>query len=201
MTGFDGLVKTRQVFTPQKPYWARYKEVIMTVLGFADKLMTMTERHAEEISRQACRFLRDSAKTSWYHSLSEEECLLRSREFFRNLRRIYFCKPPYPEMYEYFERYATKRHRDGVPLEQVVYKLVILRRQMWIITESKSLVVTGIDLHQSVESINKMIRIFDQGTWAVIKKYGELDKIERDLLIQKSSLKGLIKSWFSKKRP
>ncbi|HEN20453.1 MAG: hypothetical protein JXA35_04030 [Deltaproteobacteria bacterium] len=172
----------------------------MSVLGFADKLMTETERNAEEISRQACKHLRESAKTPWYHSLSEQECFYRSREFFQNLRRIYFCKPPYTEMFEYFEQFAVKRYREGVPLEEVIYKLVILRRQMWIITESKSLVVTGLDLQKSVESINKMIRIFDQGIWAVIKKYGELDSKEKKRLMERATLKGIIKSWFSKSR-
>lgn len=170
----------------------------MSVLGFADKLMTETERHAEEISRLACKHLRESSRTPWYHSLSEEECVSRSMEFFRNLRNIYFCKSPYKEMFEYFEKFATKRYREGVPLEEVVYKLVILRRQMWIITESKSLVVTGLDLQKSVESINKMIRIFDQGIWAIIKKYRELDKKNFENLTGRATLKGLIKSWFSK---
>jgi hypothetical protein len=69
---------------------------------------------------------------------------------------------------------------------------------MWIITESKSLVVTGLDLQKSVESINKMIRIFDQGIWAIIKKYRELDKKNFENLTGRATLKGLIKSWFSK---
>jgi len=103
-------------------------------------------------------------------------------------------------MFEYFEQFAVKRYREGVPLEEVIYKLVILRRQMWIITESKSLVVTGLDLQKSVESINKMIRIFDQGIWAVIKKYGELDSKEKKRLMERATLKGIIKSWFSKSR-
>lgn len=173
----------------------------MTALNFADKLMTITERHAEEISRQTCKFLRENSKTPWYHSLSEEECMFRAREFFRNLRRIYFCKPPYKELFEYFSKLASKRFQQGVPLEELIYKLIIMRRQIWLFTESKSFVLTGLDLRQSVESINKMIRIFDHGTYAIVKRYEELNRIQTELLIEKTSLMGMIRSWASKKSP
>jgi len=161
--------------------------------------MTITERHAEEISMHTCKFLRENSKTTWYHSLSEEECMFRAREFFRNLRRIYFCEAPYKELFEYFHKLASKRFEQGVPLEELVYKLIIMRRQIWLFTESKSFVLTGLDLRQSVESINKMIRIFDQGTYAIVKRYGELNRIQTSLLIEKTSLMGMVRSWVSKK--
>lgn len=171
----------------------------MSVLGFSDKLMMVTERNIDEMSKETCRWLRKSDKTPWYHSLPEKECFLRSREFFHSLRNIYPSLPPYVEIFEYFGNWATKRYHEGVPLEQVIYKLVIMRRQMWVITESKALVMTGLDLHQSVESINKMIRLFDHGTYAVIKKYREMDQAEKDLILQRSGIGGLIRSWVSRK--
>lgn len=153
---------------------------MLKVEGFADKLMTVTESHAKEISERLCKALRENPKTPSFRLMTQNECILHIMNFFQNLRRIYFCKKPYTEVFEYFTNYAEMRYKAGVPSYEAIYVLIMIRRQIWLVTESHALVLTGLDLRRSQESINKMIRVFDHGMYAIIKRYEELYAMEKE---------------------
>lgn len=142
--------------------------------SFADRLIEVTERHAEEISKQWCDAVRSNPRTSSYHELSEEECHPRAVDFYRNLRRIYFSERPYSEVNDYFSAYAEQTYREGIPLSEAIYALIMMRRHMWLFAEFQAYFVTGLEHKQAVESINKTIRLFDHGIYIVTRKYEEL---------------------------
>lgn len=146
--------------------------------GFADKLMAMVENSAKEISERLCKSLRQNSKTPSFRSMPQRQCVLKLMVFFKDLRRIYFCEKPYKEVFEFFHSYAETRYKDGIPPHEAIYALVIIRRHIWIFTESHAPLLTGLDLRRSVESINKMIRIFDHGMYSVIEKYDEIYQSE-----------------------
>jgi hypothetical protein len=64
----------------------------------------------------------------------------------------------------------------GIPLEEAVYTLILLRRHIWLFADFNVVFVTTLDMHQAVESINRTIQMFDQGIFVVTRKYGELTK-------------------------
>lgn len=150
------------------------------VEGFADKLMAVAESHSKEISERLCKALRENPKTPSFRAMIQNECVAHVMGFLTELRRIFFCKKPYTEVFEFFEGYAENRYNERVPSYEAIYSLVMIRRQIWLITESHALVLTGLDLRRSQESINKMIRVFDHGMYAVIKKYEELNSREKE---------------------
>ena len=138
---------------------------------FADKLITAVERHTGELSEEWCVAVRKNPRTPWYHSMSQDQCVLHAFDFFKNLRRVYFSEKPYDEVATYFKKYAKETKKERIPLHEAIYALVMMRRHIWLLVERQSLVMTGLDLQQCVESINTMIRIFDHGTYVVINEY------------------------------
>ncbi len=143
---------------------------------FADKLIEITERHKEEIAKEWARAVRANPRTPSFHEMPEERCIEHALSFYTNLRRIYFSAKPYTEVREYFARYAEKSFREGLPLHETVYALIMMRRHMWLYADFQAPFLTAIDHHQAVETINKTIRIFDHGIYLVIQKYDELGK-------------------------
>ncbi|MBN1930958.1 MAG: hypothetical protein JW786_05030 [Desulfobacterales bacterium] len=139
--------------------------------AFADKLIDVTERHAGEISEQWCKAVRTNPRTPSYHLLTQDQCVLSAVEFCDNLRRIYFSEKPYTEVHEYFRKYAEERIKEKISLDEAVYALIMIRRHIWLFADSQALVVTGVDLQQCVETINKTIRIFDYGIYDIIQTY------------------------------
>ncbi|HOD34808.1 MAG TPA: hypothetical protein PLR20_03230 [Syntrophales bacterium] len=151
------------------------------MLAFADKLLHVTEQHAKEISGQWCKAIQSNPRTPTLHTTTREKCVEFAVEFYKNLRRIYFDEPPYKQVEKYFEHYAEERVREGLPLHEAIYALVMLRRQMWLFADFQAIFMTAMDQYKAVESINRTIRIFDQGIYIISKKYGELEKARKNV--------------------
>lgn len=143
---------------------------------FEDKLINVIKQHAGEISNQWCKAVRSNPRTPSYHSIEAEQCVQHSMDFYKNLGRIYFSEKPYTEIAEYFTKYAEERYKEGIPLHEAVYALIMMRRHMWIYADFQAVILTGLDQQKSVESINKTIRIFDHGIYIIIKRYEEMRK-------------------------
>ncbi len=150
------------------------------MLAFADKLIHVTEQHANEISDQWCKAVKSNPRTPVLNAMAREKCMEFAVEFYKNLRQIYFDEPPYKRVEKYFEHYAEDRFREGLPLHEAVYALVLLRRHMWLYADFQALFLTALDQYKAVESINRTIRIFDQGVYIISKKYSELEKARKD---------------------
>jgi hypothetical protein len=142
--------------------------------AFADKLIDILENHSEEIARQWSQAVSTSARTPSYHSLAKDKYVEHGVEFYRNLRTLYFSKPPYAEETKYFRRFADDMHAQKMPLHEVVYSLVLMRRHIWLFADFHVVFTTTLDMHQAVESINRTIQMFDHVIYSVIQRYGEI---------------------------
>ena len=143
---------------------------------FADKLLDFAERHAEEIARQWCKSVRTSPRTLSYHSIPEKECFPQAVLIYKNLRRMYFSEEPYREASAHFGQYAEARHAEGIPLHEAIYALIMMRRHVWVFAEFQALFIKAADLYHAVESINRVVLIFDYAVYIVAQKYQELTK-------------------------
>ncbi len=150
------------------------------MLAFADKLLHVTEQHAKDISDQWCKAVKSNPRTPALQVITMDKCTEFAIEFYGNLRRIYFDEPPYRQVERYFEKYAEDRFREGLPLHEAIYALVLLRRHMWLYADFQAIFLTALDQYKAVESINRTIRLFDQGVYIITKKYGELEKDRKD---------------------
>jgi len=144
--------------------------------AFADKLIEITERHTDKMSRRWCESVRTNPRTPSYHSKTPDQCILHAVDFYKNLRRIYFSAKPYTEVNKFFTRYAEESFREGTPLHEAAYALIMMRRHMWLFADFQAMFVTPLDNQQAVETINKTIRLFDHGLYILIQKYGELNQ-------------------------
>jgi hypothetical protein len=144
--------------------------------SFADTLIKITERHANDISKQWCRAVRSNPRTEAYHRLTEKECFPQAVEFYKNLRKIYFSERPYTELQKYFSSYAKQAYNNKIPLSEALYSLIMMRRHIWLFAEFQETFATATEHRQVVESVNKTIRIFDHGIYIVTRYYEEMNQ-------------------------
>jgi hypothetical protein len=147
--------------------------------AFADKLLEVTERHADKISAQWCKAVRSNPHTPWFHARKEDDCTNFALDFYKNFRVVYFDEKPYKKLEKYFADYAGESFRKGVPMEEAIYALIMMRRHIWLYADFQALFVTAIDAHRAVETLNRTIRVFDQGIFVIIKHYKELQKTKK----------------------
>jgi hypothetical protein len=149
------------------------------MVAFADKLLEVTEQNAGQIALQWCKEVKSNRHTQWFQSMKQENCTAFALDFYKNFRNVYFDERPYKKLEKYFVNYAEESFRNGVPLEEAIYALIMLRRQIWLFADFQAIFVTAMDQHRAVETVNRTIRVFDQGIYIIIKRYWELEKTKK----------------------
>lgn len=145
---------------------------------FTDRLLNLAEQHAEKIAERWCKSVRTNPKTPSYHTRPKEECLSQGVSFYRNLKRMYLSEKPYQEVWLYFTTFAEDRHAEGTPLAEAIYALIMMRRHLWLYAEFQALFMSTMDMHHAIDSINRVILIFDYGTYIMVQKCNELTRRE-----------------------
>ncbi|MBN1547885.1 MAG: hypothetical protein JW902_14640 [Syntrophaceae bacterium] len=140
-----------------------------------DKLIELTEKHAAQLSEMWCNAVRINPRTPSYHPQDHDFCVSHAFDFYKSLKRIYSDEKPYPAVTAFFNRFAEESYLSNIPLNEAVYAVIMMRRQIWLYADIQALCVTPIEHQQAVASITKTIRIFDHGIYAVITRYLELE--------------------------
>jgi hypothetical protein len=142
--------------------------------ALVDKLIDTTRYNSEEISKQWSKAICTNPRTPSYHAIPEKKLTAQAVDFYKNLRAIYYSEKPYEEVRNFFTHYAEERYRDGIPLHESLYALIMMRRHLWLYADFQKPFITGLDKEHALEAINRTIRIFDHGIYIVSKKYFEL---------------------------
>lgn len=151
-------------------------ERIIIMRGYATKLVELTEQHSERIARQWAKDVKTNTKTTSYHEASEEQILWQAADFYRNFRQMFFHENPFEFALNYFERYAEDRYREGIPLHEAIYALILMRRHIWLYAEFQAIFITAIEHRQAVESLSRTILMFDYAMYIITWKYQALMK-------------------------
>jgi hypothetical protein len=79
----------------------------------------------------------------------------------------------------FFEHYAEKSCREGIPLHEAVYALILMRRHIWLYAEFQAVFIVAVEHRQAVESLSRTILMFDYAMYFITRKYLELMKVEK----------------------
>jgi hypothetical protein len=63
----------------------------------------------------------------------------------------------------------------GIPLEEVLYAVVLLRRHLWLYADSQAVFSSSVmDMYNALDSINRVTLVFDYVLFVTARKYGEM---------------------------
>lgn len=144
-------------------------------VAYADKLLNFAEQHATDIAKEWQKALIKNSRTTAYRKVREYKLVNQGELFYKNLKKMYFERK-YDIVSSYFSKWAEDQIYENIPLEEAVYALIMLRRQLWLYAEFNILFTSALDQHQAAESINHTVLLTDYGIVAIIKKYKELIK-------------------------
>lgn len=145
-------------------------------VAYADKLLNFAEQHAADIAKEWQKSLLKNPRTKSYRKVREYKLVREGELFFKNLKKLYFERQSYDIVSAYFTKWAEDQVYENIPLEEAIYALIMLRRQLWLYAEFNVLFSSALDQHQAAESINHTVLLTDYAVYAVIKKYQELLK-------------------------
>ncbi|MDM8000321.1 MAG: hypothetical protein QUS33_10050 [Dehalococcoidia bacterium] len=148
------------------------------VMVLADRLIDLCARHAEQMAEQWYQALIANPRTKSYKALDKEACQRHAVHIYKNLGRMYLAENPYQAVAHSLDvtGLAEDHFGRGIPLDEVVYALVLMRRQIWLHSERQSLYVTPEDMSEVVVSINRVTLLFDYATHIVVSRYQQMSR-------------------------
>jgi len=138
------------------------------------KLIDLVEENSEFIARQWAKDVVKNERTPFYRSMPEEKIVIQALKFYDHFRRIFMTKKPFDEAREFFSRYAEERYREGTPLHEAIYALILMRRHIWLYAEFQAVFITAVEQKQAVDSLTRTILMFDYAVYFITQKYQEL---------------------------
>jgi hypothetical protein len=140
----------------------------------ADRLMDMCKGHAVEIAELWYKALSTNPKTSSYKLMSKEGAMRHASTFYNNLGEMYFAEDCYKAVEHTLDvdGFVEDFFIRGIPIEEVIYTIVLLRRNIWTFADAQALYdAVIVDMYCALESVNRVILIFDYATYIVAGKY------------------------------
>lgn len=145
--------------------------------AMVDRLIDFTERNADLIAEQWYKAISLHDRTKSLHSLPKETCIRHAVSFCKNLHQMYFSENCFEAVAHFMDVQGIVEifFAKSVPLEDVVYSFILLRRHIWLHADLQALWSPSlIDMYQAVESNNRIILIFDYAIYLSIQKYHQM---------------------------
>jgi hypothetical protein len=159
--------------------------------AYAAKLIDLIELKAENIAKQWADDVMKHDRTPSYHVLPKDMVIAQGINFYKLFRRMSLAENPYEEAKTFSWIYAENFYRKKIPLQEAVYALILMRRNLWLYAEFQGTFITALEKQQAVESLNRTILMFDYVSYQVTQKYQELtgSEVEKILHTVKTLMK------------
>jgi len=141
--------------------------------ALADRLMKCCANNSRIIAEQWYKALCTNTRTQAFSSMHRESCIRHAEFVYKNLEKIYFDEKPESTLAHLLdiEGFVEDHYARSIPLEQVIYSIVLLRRHLWLYAESQAIYEGIGDMLQMVESVNRVLLVCDYLMFIVAHKY------------------------------
>jgi hypothetical protein len=133
-------------------------------------LMKQVESHAEELTERVIHEVRTSPRTKCLHDLSEEELRRRVFDLFQNLGR-WLSEKSEDEIEAIYGEIGRRRCREGVPLNELVFALTVVKRHLWDYVQKNIVPTSESQLYQEELVIEMVARFFDRAVYHTVRGY------------------------------
>ena len=143
---------------------------------YAIKYVELAEKHAEKMARRWALDVQNNVKTKKYKELGEEKIIFQGVKFYRNFSKMFVDEKISADALKYFRTYAQEAFAMGIPMDEAVYALTLLRRHIWLYAEFQTVFSSGIDQRQALDTLSRTILLFDYAMYEVTNEYQTLMK-------------------------
>jgi hypothetical protein len=138
------------------------------------KLLDLMANNSEAMARLWAKDVIKNARTPYYHRFSEDRIVPQAADFYRKLSTVYTLKDPYPSIKAFMTKFAEDRFREGIPLREALYAVILMRRHIWLYAEFQAIFITITEQHQALDSQTRTILIFDYIMYSLAETYETL---------------------------
>jgi hypothetical protein len=137
----------------------------------SDRLIRTIESHAGEFAQGTVKHLQTNPRTESYHKLSPKEMYDRIYEIHHDLGRWLWEKSD-QAVQARFNQVGEKRCKEGVPLAEVLWALVLTKERLLEYLGAFGLVDSAVELYQQQEFDRLIHHFFDRALCYTAEGYG-----------------------------
>lgn len=134
-----------------------------------EELVNLVENQADELASIMVQRVRESPRMAGYHRFADEELEERARLVYANLGKWLEDGSEYLVQEEY-SRLGRLRCRERIPISQVVWGLLLLRRTLWQFVEQQGWDTLS-DLRGTLDLEILVVRFFDRAILHAVSGY------------------------------
>lgn len=134
-----------------------------------EELVRLIESRADELAELIVQKVRESPRMAAYHRFSDDELRHRARLVYANLERWLEEGSEGLVEEEYFSL-GRRRCQERIPLSQVVWAMLLIRRNLWQFVEAQGW-DTASDLQGTLDLEILVVRFFDRAILHTIRGY------------------------------
>lgn len=135
------------------------------------KLLDVTEQNAEEIAEYWAKDVQKNKRTTYYQNIKKEKLIIYAVDFYRNLRKLLVSDNRVEITQEYFKKYAEKCQNIGLPLQEAIYGLILMRRHMWLYADFQAIFIDALEHNQAIDSIMRIMLMMDYAVYEITQYY------------------------------
>lgn len=137
------------------------------------KLLDVAEQNAEEIAEHWAKDVQKNKRTPHYQNIKREKLVVYAIDFYRNLRKLLVPEDRLEFTQAYFRKYAKKCHGIGLPLQESIYGLVLMRRHMWLYADFQAIFINALEHNQAIDGIMRIMLMMDYAVYEITQYYLE----------------------------
>ncbi|HRT60867.1 MAG TPA: hypothetical protein P5551_00720 [Syntrophales bacterium] len=149
----------------------------------ASKLMDIIEDRSGDMARSWYFNVIKNPRTPSFHDIFDDDLVPPLKEFYGQFRTIFANNGDNSAAVRYFRQFGDYCYRKGIPVDQALYAVTLMRRHIWLDSDYQIAFATSVDQAQAVETQNRAIRLFDHGLHLipVIYKDHTKEDVDKDM--------------------
>jgi hypothetical protein len=138
----------------------------------SDKLALMIKDNADELTKRLCKDLLSRRETRSYRGLNQDIVYERVYEVYNKLDSwLQREKGKAAEIRKYFTKLGERRYHEGIPLDEEIMTLMLIKRHLWLYVLEKHYFDSSFELQQALQFNNRVVLFFDRITYHVTNGY------------------------------
>ncbi len=139
----------------------------------SDRIIHIIEHQADRLEDQWAQMVRSHPATPSYHRLDDEELESSVREVYHNLGLYLESTHDAERLSELFLRIGRERRVQGIPLHELVFAIILVRRNLWNFIEEEGICLSTLEFHQMEHFLHRVMNFFDKTLYFVVVGYEE----------------------------
>ncbi len=141
----------------------------------SDELVKAVENNSKRITDLWLDDIATNPSTRSYHSFDREALFSRAMFIISQLEAWLKGKKGEGELKAFYVDLGAERRRCGIPMEELVSSLSLLKKHVWMFTYSFGVWEKAVDMYRMFELGERLVYFFDQAAYYTVMGYSQAD--------------------------